>query len=147
HPQGIRRGPLQTGNALSRRWAAAETSGTVSAHRGRLCRRLGAEEMALLRSGERVRVSRARHFSKPGKEGKRMTSGRLAGRRILLGVAGSIAAYKAVLLARLLVKERADVRVVMTKSATEFVGASTFAGVTGKPALTGMFDPSVGGER
>jgi phosphopantothenoylcysteine decarboxylase / phosphopantothenate---cysteine ligase len=76
-----------------------------------------------------------------------VTERRLAGRRILLGVTGSIAAYKAVVLARLFVKESADVRVVMTRSATEFVGASTFAGITGKPALTGMFDADIGGER
>lgn len=76
-----------------------------------------------------------------------MTRGRLSGRRVLLGVTGSIAAYKAVVLARLLVKEGAAVDVVMTMSATEFVGASTFAGVTGRPALTDMFDSNVGGER
>jgi phosphopantothenoylcysteine decarboxylase/phosphopantothenate--cysteine ligase len=76
-----------------------------------------------------------------------VTRGRLVGRRILLGVAGSIAAYKAVVLARLLVKEGAKVDVVMTRSATEFVGSSTFAGVTGSAAITDMFDGSVGGER
>jgi phosphopantothenoylcysteine decarboxylase/phosphopantothenate--cysteine ligase len=76
-----------------------------------------------------------------------MTRGRLTGRRVVLGVTGSIAAYKAVLLARLLVKEGAAVDVVMTMSATQFVGASTFAGVTGRPALTDMFDAGVGGER
>jgi len=76
-----------------------------------------------------------------------MTEGRLAGRRILLGVTGSIAAYKAVVLSRLLVKELASVQVVMTASASQFVGASTFAGVTGKPVLTDMFDPGTGGER
>lgn len=76
-----------------------------------------------------------------------MKDGRLGGRRIVLGVTGSIAAYKAVVLARLLVKEGATVDVVMTASATQFVGASTFAGVTGSAALTTMFDSDVGGER
>lgn len=75
-----------------------------------------------------------------------MTEGRLAGRRVVLGVTGSIAAYKSVVLARLLVKEGARVRVVMTASAARFVGASTFAGITGSAALTDMFDANVGGE-
>lgn len=76
-----------------------------------------------------------------------MTAKRLAGRRLVLGVTGSIAAYKAAVLARLLVKEGAAVRVVMTASASKFVGESTFAGVTGAPVETDMFDPRTGGER
>jgi phosphopantothenoylcysteine decarboxylase/phosphopantothenate--cysteine ligase len=76
-----------------------------------------------------------------------VTRGRLSGRCVLLGVTGSIAAYKAVVLARLLVKEGAAVDVVVTASATQFVGASTFSGVTGRAAFTSMFDSEVGGER
>jgi phosphopantothenoylcysteine decarboxylase/phosphopantothenate--cysteine ligase len=52
-------------------------------------------------------------------------SGRLEGRRIALGITGSIAAYKAVHLLRLLQTEGADVRLLMTASATEFIGTLT----------------------
>jgi phosphopantothenoylcysteine decarboxylase/phosphopantothenate--cysteine ligase len=73
--------------------------------------------------------------------------GRLAGRTVLLGVMGSIAAYKAVLVARLLLKEGARVRVILTAGGARFVGASTFSGLTGEPVLSEMFVPEEGGER
>lgn len=57
----------------------------------------------------------------------------LAGKRIVLGVAGGIAAYKSAELARLLVKAGAAVQVVMTRSATRFVGPLTFQALTGSP--------------
>ena len=60
----------------------------------------------------------------------------LADRRILLGVTGGIACYKAVHLARLLTQGGAQVDVVMTRSALEFVGALTFEGVTGRAVQT-----------
>jgi len=60
-------------------------------------------------------------------------------RRILLGVTGGVAAYKAVFLARRLVEEGADVRVVMTDAAQRFVGAQTFAAVTGNKVLSELF--------
>ncbi len=63
-----------------------------------------------------------------------------AGHRILLGISGGIASYKSAWLARLLAKAGADVDVVMTKSATEFVGAVTFEALTGRPVHTGLFD-------
>jgi len=63
----------------------------------------------------------------------------LAGKRIILGVTGSIAAYKAVHLLRLLVKEEADVQVIMTPAAREFVTPVTFAAISGKPALSDFF--------
>src|SRR5947207_685500 len=66
--------------------------------------------------------------------------GILEGRRVLLGVTGGIAAYKAVLLARLLVQARADVQVVMTPAALRFVGADTFAALTGKPVRSEVFE-------
>ncbi|GMV12792.1 MAG: bifunctional phosphopantothenoylcysteine decarboxylase/phosphopantothenate--cysteine ligase CoaBC [Polyangiaceae bacterium] len=72
--------------------------------------------------------------------------GRLRDKRITLAVSGSIAAYKAVLLARLLVTEGAQVQTLFTRAASQFVGAATFAGITGKPVLTDMFDPAVAGE-
>jgi phosphopantothenoylcysteine decarboxylase/phosphopantothenate--cysteine ligase len=103
--------------------------------------------VAILRRRKSVRIAGAKHLGGEPERETLVKSGRLSGRRVLLGVTGSIAAYKAVVLARLLVKEGAAVDVVMTASATQFVGASTFAGVTGRAALTSMFDTDVGGER
>jgi len=60
---------------------------------------------------------------------------------VLLGVAGGIASYKSAWLARLLVKAGAEVDVVLTRAATEFVGAVTFEALTGRPVHTGLFDP------
>src|SRR5438034_11114914 len=60
---------------------------------------------------------------------------------ILLGVTGSIAAYKAVELLRLFLKARQEVRVVMTPSATRFVGPLTFQALSGHPVLTDVLDP------
>jgi phosphopantothenoylcysteine decarboxylase/phosphopantothenate--cysteine ligase len=59
---------------------------------------------------------------------------------VLLGVTGSIAAYKAGLLARLLVDADADVRVILTHSAERFVGVDTFAALTGNPVQTSLWD-------
>jgi phosphopantothenoylcysteine decarboxylase/phosphopantothenate--cysteine ligase len=70
----------------------------------------------------------------------------LGGRTVALCVTGSIAAYKAVELARLLVKMGAKVLPVMTASATRFVGALTFAGVSGEPVVSTMWDASCAGE-
>lgn len=56
----------------------------------------------------------------------------MKGRRILLGVSGGIAAYKAALLARRLVGGGALVDVVLTRGAREFIGAATFEGITGR---------------
>ncbi|MCA9672372.1 MAG: bifunctional phosphopantothenoylcysteine decarboxylase/phosphopantothenate--cysteine ligase CoaBC [Myxococcales bacterium] len=64
----------------------------------------------------------------------------LTGRRILLGVSGGIAAYKSAELARLFVKAGADVRVMMTRAAQEFVGAATFAALSGNLVATELFD-------
>ena len=74
-----------------------------------------------------------------------MTSA-LKGRRVALAVSGSIAAYKAVLVARLLVTAGAQVQTLFTRSASQFVGAQTFAGVTGRPVLSEMFAPGAAGE-
>ena len=63
-----------------------------------------------------------------------------ANRRVLLGVAGGIASYKTAWLARLLAKAGADVDVVMTRAAMEFVGPVTFEALTGRPVHTGLFD-------
>jgi len=60
---------------------------------------------------------------------------------ILLGVTGSIAAYKAVEILRLLMKAGRDVHVVMTPSATRFVGPLTFQGLSGHPVFSDTLDP------
>ena len=66
--------------------------------------------------------------------------------RILIGVSGGIAAYKAVELVRLATKAGHAVRVVQTPASLEFVGKATFEGVTGAPGLTDEFesDPARG---
>lgn len=68
------------------------------------------------------------------------TSDPLSGRRVLLGVTGGIAAYKAAHLARLMVRAGASVRVVMTEAATRFVGPDTFAALTGNPVHTSLWE-------
>ena len=61
-----------------------------------------------------------------------------SGRRILLGITGGIASYKAAWLARLLAQAGAEVDVVMTRAATEFVGAVTLEALTGRPVHTAL---------
>jgi phosphopantothenoylcysteine decarboxylase/phosphopantothenate--cysteine ligase len=68
------------------------------------------------------------------------SSSPLAGRRVLLGVTGGIAAYKACILTRLLTQAGATVQVVMTPSATRFVGTDTFAALSGRPAYTEVWE-------
>ena len=65
----------------------------------------------------------------------------LDGRELILGVTGSIAAYKAVLLLRDLVRRGARVTVCLTEHAREFVGPLTFRTLSGRPVLTSLFDP------
>ena len=55
--------------------------------------------------------------------------------RLLLGVSGGIAAYKALELARLAIKAGHAVRVIQTEASTRFVGTASFAGITGAPVL------------
>ena len=64
----------------------------------------------------------------------------LAGKKILLGVSGSIAAYKAADLCSQLGKLGAAIHVVLTPAAAQFVGAATFRALTGNPVLTDVFD-------
>jgi len=63
----------------------------------------------------------------------------LSGKRILLGVSGGIAAYKAVEVLRMLTDQGAEVRVVMTRNAARFVAPLTFAALSGSPVLTDEF--------
>ncbi len=64
----------------------------------------------------------------------------VAGKRLLLGVTGSIAAYKAVELLRRLTERGAEVRVAMTRSATHFVSPLTFETLSGRPVLIDEFN-------
>ena len=64
----------------------------------------------------------------------------LLGKKILLGVTGGIAAYKAAELTRLLQKQGATVQVAMTEAATHFVGAVTFQALSGQPVFTDQWD-------
>jgi len=64
----------------------------------------------------------------------------VAGRHVLLGVTGGIAAYKAVLVARLLVTAGATLDVVLTHGAEHFVGAATFEGITGRPIRADVWE-------
>ncbi|MEF8698585.1 MAG: bifunctional phosphopantothenoylcysteine decarboxylase/phosphopantothenate--cysteine ligase CoaBC [Candidatus Accumulibacter sp. UW26] len=67
----------------------------------------------------------------------------LAGKRIVLGVTGGIAAYKAAELLRLMVRQGAEVQVVMTTAATRFVTPVTFQALSGKPVFVDQWDPRV----
>jgi phosphopantothenoylcysteine decarboxylase/phosphopantothenate--cysteine ligase len=70
----------------------------------------------------------------------------LDGRQVVVGVSGGIAAFKAVELVRELGRRGASVRVVMTPSATRFVGPVTFTGITGRPPVIDLWDPAYEGE-
>lgn len=64
----------------------------------------------------------------------------LKGKTVILGVSGSIAAYKIAGLASALVKQRCDVHVIMTKNATNFINPITFETLTGNKCLVDTFD-------
>ena len=68
----------------------------------------------------------------------------LEGKKIILGITGSIAAYKSAFLLRLLVKEKAEVQVLMTKAAKEFITPVTMSALSGKPVLGEFFESSDG---
>lgn len=67
----------------------------------------------------------------------------LIGKRLLLGITGGIAAYKAAELARLLIQEGMVVQVAMTESACRFIGPATLQGLTGKKVFTQLWDENV----
>ncbi len=70
----------------------------------------------------------------------------IADKNVVLCVSGGIAVYKSVELLRLLKKQGANVRVIMTKNAASFVGSLTFEALSGQPVCTGLFennDPSI----
>ena len=64
----------------------------------------------------------------------------LDGRRVLLAVTGGVAAYKSAFLARRLVEAGVELEVILTDSATEFIGAQTFAAITGRQPHRSLFD-------
>jgi phosphopantothenoylcysteine synthetase/decarboxylase len=74
------------------------------------------------------------------------TSNALRDRRVLLGVSGSIAAYKAAPLTRLLVKAGAEVQVILTEAAAAFVTPLTLGTLSTKPVLTGFLRNAAAGE-
>jgi phosphopantothenoylcysteine decarboxylase/phosphopantothenate--cysteine ligase len=69
----------------------------------------------------------------------------LQGKKLLLGITGGVAAYKAAALARLLARAGADVRVAMTEAATRFVTPVTLQALTGQTVWTDLWDPRVPG--
>ncbi|MFV0365541.1 MAG: bifunctional phosphopantothenoylcysteine decarboxylase/phosphopantothenate--cysteine ligase CoaBC [Mangrovibacterium sp.] len=69
---------------------------------------------------------------------------RLEGKNIVLGVTGSIAAYKAAMLLRLLVKEGAQVQVVMTPAAKQFITPVTMSALSGRPVASEFFSANDG---
>ena len=67
----------------------------------------------------------------------------LIGKKLVLGITGGIAAYKAAELVRLLVKAGVDVQVVMTEAACQFITPVTMQALSGKPVFVGMWDASI----
>ncbi len=67
----------------------------------------------------------------------------LTAKRLLLGLTGGVAAYKAAELARLLIQDGMEVQAVMTESACRFVGPATLQALTGKPVFTDLWDTRV----
>ena len=64
----------------------------------------------------------------------------LAGKKILIGITGSIAAYKTISLVRLLVKQKAEVKILITPAASGFVSKLTLSTLSKNPVLTDLFD-------
>jgi phosphopantothenoylcysteine decarboxylase / phosphopantothenate---cysteine ligase len=86
------------------------------------------------------------HKMRPGgglrRPGRAFDNADMQGKRILLGVTGGIAAYKSPDLVRRLRERGAEVQVVMTASAAEFITAMTFQAVSGRPVRSGLWDPA-----
>lgn len=68
----------------------------------------------------------------------------LKGKKVILGITGSIAAYKAAFLLRLLVKEGAEVQVVITPAGKEFITPVTLSALSGKPVISEFFSANDG---
>lgn len=68
----------------------------------------------------------------------------IKGKHIILGITGGIAAYKSAILTRLLIKAGAEVQIVMTPSAREFITPVTLSALTGKPVVSEFFTANTG---
>ena len=68
----------------------------------------------------------------------------LNGKHIILGITGGIAAYKSAVLLRLMIKAGAEVQVVMTPSAKEFITPVTLSALSGKPVVSEFFTANTG---
>ena len=68
----------------------------------------------------------------------------LEGRHVILGITGGIAAYKSVSLLRLLVKAGAQVQVIMTPAAKEFITPVTLSALSGRPVISEFFTANTG---
>jgi len=86
----------------------------------------------------RRKTSRTKASKPAARAGK--SADAIAGRKIVLGVAGCIAAYKAASIASALTKRGAEVLTVMTEAAQKFVTPLTFRTLTGRPVVTDLFD-------
>ncbi len=64
-------------------------------------------------------------------------------KRIVLGITGGIAAYKAAELVRLFIKDGVEVQVVMTEAACGFITPATLQALSGRPVFTDMWDPRI----
>ena len=73
-----------------------------------------------------------------------MSAQALQGKHIVVGVCGGIAAYKTATLVRLLIKAGAEVQVIMTPSAREFITPVTMSALTGRPVITEFFSANTG---
>lgn len=73
-----------------------------------------------------------------------MTQSPLNGKHIVLGITGGIAAYKAAMLTRLFIKAGAEVQVIMTPNAREFITPVTLSTLSGKPVITEFFSANSG---
>lgn len=71
---------------------------------------------------------------------------RWLGKKVVLGVSGSIAAYKSIYLLRLLTQAGAEVAPILTRAATRFVGPMTFSALAGRAAVTDLWTPATQGE-
>ena len=68
----------------------------------------------------------------------------LKGKHIVLGISGGIAAYKSAMLLRLFIKKGAEVQVVMTPNAKEFITPVTLSSLSGKPVVSEFFTANTG---
>ena len=71
-------------------------------------------------------------------------SANLKGKHIILGITGGIAAYKSVMLLRLLIKAGAEVQVVITPNGKEFITPVTLSALSGKPVVSEFFSANTG---